>query len=61
MFNLKPFANQAEHMIYGQGQNYLGQQANLFQQAWFGTPTWPKLVIVSYRGRALEYTVNGNP
>ena len=57
MWNLQPFSTQAEHMIYGHGRNYLGQEgASFLGQMWYGTPTWPKLTIFSYGGRALTYS-----
>ena len=57
MWNLKSFGTQAEHMIYGHGQNYLGEEgANFLGQLWYGTPNWPKLVIFSYGGRAMTFS-----
>ncbi|MGN6437290.1 MAG: DUF6443 domain-containing protein [Agriterribacter sp.] len=54
MWNYKPFATQAEHMIYGHGMNYgRSSGAGLFGQLWYGTPTWPKLFIGSYGGRGV--------
>lgn len=54
MWNLKTFANQAEHTIYGHGKNFLGQPgASIFGQLWYGTPAWPKLFVGSYGGRGL--------
>ena len=61
MFNLQNFSSQAEHMIYGHGQNYLGQSgANTLGQLWHGTPTWPKLFTLSYGGRGLQFGLGNN-
>jgi hypothetical protein len=62
MFNIKVFPNQQLHMVYGHGQNYLGMQgANFLQRAWYGTPAWPKLFILSYGGRGVQLGMgNGN-
>jgi RHS repeat-associated protein len=52
MWNYKVFSTQASHMIYGHGKNFMGQPgANLLGQLWYGTPNWPKLLILSYGGR----------
>jgi len=57
MWNLKPFSSQAEHMILGHGKNYLGQPgANFIGRMWYGTPMWPKLSIISYGGKGLNFT-----
>jgi len=61
MWNLKGFANQAEHMTLAHGQTYLGRPgANFLQQLWFGTPTWPKLFTLSYGGRGAIQIGLGN-
>ena len=53
-WNLKTFANQSIHMRAGHGMNYLGQPGyGTLGQLWYGTPVWPKVVVVSYGGRII--------
>lgn len=61
MWNLKLYKNQADHMVFGHGQNYLGREgAGVLGRLWYGTPTWPKLTILSYGGRGLNSIFNTN-
>ena len=59
MWNLKSFSTASMHMRAGHGYNYMGEQGfNLMGRLWYGTPTWPKLVIGSYGGRLVGEEFN---
>ncbi|HEU4497476.1 MAG TPA: hypothetical protein VFR70_10525, partial [Flavobacterium sp.] len=55
MWNLKSFNSASMHMRAGHGRSFLGQKGyGILGQLWYGTPAWPKYVVGSYGGRALD-------